>query len=129
MTLTDSERAEIRAVLANVGLKLARTPLHAVISMLALRAWIRITGSRWKTRATDDIPQSHLTRIDVCFSVALGLAVVDTIRGAHYEALQLLYALRAGDRGRVGRAFAVEACYLGAWGKDARARRLADRAV
>jgi hypothetical protein len=65
-----------------------------------------------------------LIRIDICWSVAIGLTSVDPIRGAQYHARHLLLALRTGERRRIGRGLALETCYLATLGSQ-RAKRLA----
>ena len=51
-----------------------------------------------------------LQRIDICWSVAPVLGMVDIIRGADFQARCLLMTLDAGEPYRVARALAAEAC-------------------
>ncbi len=119
---------EIRAVLGHVGLGLPSSPRRALFSMLSKAAWIRLRGVRWSQRSPHDIARRDLVKTDVCRSVALGLAVVDPILGADYQARHLLAALRLGEPQRVARALAMEAGYLAALGRMRRARFIVDRA-
>ncbi|MFT3775128.1 MAG: hypothetical protein QM820_58015 [Minicystis sp.] len=50
-----------------------------------------------------------LARLDVCWSIGHALQSVDLVRGADFQARHLLYALDAGEPGRVARALASEA--------------------
>jgi hypothetical protein len=58
--------------------------------------------------------------------VAVSLALVDTMRGADYEARFALMAYRVGEPHRVVRAIGLEAAYLGGLGSGKRARVLAE---
>ncbi len=118
----------IRRVLVSIGTRLAPTPLRALVSLLVRRAWLRLRGLGWKgPRPGADSPQL-LTRIDVFNTVAMGLAIVDAIRGAEYQCRSLLASLRSGDPERLVRAFAVEAAYLAAQGLEKRSVEVGRRA-
>ncbi len=120
----DEGLAALRTVLAELGLRLAKTPFRAMISGLLLRAWLRLRGLRWRRRDTSDIRPRDLVRLDVTASVASGLAMVDSMRGFEYQARQLLYALRVAEPVRLGVALALEGVYLAAVGNPARAQRM-----
>lgn len=113
-----------RKVLAGVGLKMAKTPMRALLSILLRRAWLRIRGLGFKPRALSEISQAELTRVDVCEGVSFGLAMVDTFRGMDFGTRFLLAALRLGERWRVSRAIALETDFLGAIGRGRRAQKL-----
>ncbi|HEY5947108.1 MAG TPA: protein kinase [Kofleriaceae bacterium] len=110
-----------RKVLAGVGLKMAKTPLRALLSMLVKRAWLRIRGLGFRPRSLSEISQAELTRVDVCEGVSFGLAMVDTFRGMDFGTRFLLSALRLGERWRVSRAIALETDFLAATAKSRRA--------
>ena len=101
----------LRDVLAASGMRLARSPWRALLSLLLRRLWIRVRGLSFVEREARSIPLQDLVGVDTCWSVAQGLGVVDTIRAADFQARHLLLALRAGDPYRVSRALAVEAGY------------------
>jgi hypothetical protein len=119
----------LEAVLSAVGMKLAATPTRALWSAIWRRAWLRVRGTRWKERRESEIPRETIVKIDAAASVSSSLAMMDTFRGADYQARHLLMALRAGERTRVARALAVESVYLVALGKYPRARRLVEMAA
>jgi len=108
----------IHTVLAHFDLALATTPRRAFLSLLVRRARLRLRGLGHRERAERDVPLSMIRRIDTCWSVAMGLAMVDTIRGADFQTRHLLYALEAGEPVRLARALAMESAFTAAAGKD-----------
>jgi eukaryotic-like serine/threonine-protein kinase len=108
-----------RAVLESVGLRLAKGPKRALFSLLARRLFIQIRGLNFHERPIEQIPEDDLLRIDICWAVAAGLGVVDLIRGADFQTLHLLLALRAGEISRVARAMAFEVSHVAARGGGA----------
>ncbi|MBY0528340.1 MAG: protein kinase [Gemmataceae bacterium] len=106
----------LRNVLGPVGLKLPATPRRALLSLLLQRARLWLRGLRFRERKESEIPAADLTRIDVCWSVSIGLGVIDNIRGAEIQTRHLLLALDAGEPFRIARALAVEAPHTGAPG-------------
>jgi len=115
--------AVFRAVLEAVGFRLAKGPKRALLSLAFRRMLIRVRGLNFIEREAESIPDSDLLRIDICWSVAAGLGVVDLIRGADFQSLHLLLALRSGEISRVARAMAFEVSQVAAsGGGDARER-------
>jgi hypothetical protein len=106
----DEGLAVLGEVLQTVGMKLARTPRKALLPLVLRRAQIRLRGLGFRERPASEIAQSQLQRVDLCFSIAGGLAI-DTVRGAHFQTRHLLLALRAGEPYRVARALCAEAAY------------------
>ncbi len=126
----DQGVAVLRTVLKAVGLRLARSPRHALLRLLARRALVRLRGLRFTEREADKIDPKELSRIDVCWTVGIGLGRIDNIRAADFQSLQLLLALKAGEPGRIARALATEGVFVSLAGGKAkkRARRLAKAA-
>lgn len=116
-------------VLEAAGFKLPKGPRSALVSLLLRRGWIRLRGLKFTPRDAATISEADLHRIDICWSVAAGLGVVDLIRGAEFQSRHLLLALRAGEAYRVARAMAFETVQTATRGGPAitRARELADR--
>jgi serine/threonine protein kinase len=113
-------------VLSQVGFELAPTPARALASLLFRRAQIRLRGLGYSVRDQSQISTEELRRIDICWSVSLGLGMYDTVRGADFQMRHLLLSLKAGEPYRIARAMATEAGYVataGGPGRD-RARRL-----
>ena len=116
-------------VLQAAGFKLPKGPKRALLSMLVRRAWIWTRGHDFTERDAATISEAELHRIDICWSVAAGLGVVDLIRGAEFQSRHVLLALRAGEIYRVARAMAFETVQTATRGGPAivRARQLADQ--
>ena len=75
----------IESVLSAVGLRLAGGPRRALLSLLMRRAELLFRGLSFVTRAEHEIAEDVLTRIDTCWAVATGLAVIDSIRAADFK--------------------------------------------
>lgn len=114
-----------RAVLENVGFRLAKGPKRALMSLVMRRLLIKVRGLHFKERDEESIPETDLLRIDICWAVAAGLGVVDLIRGADFQSLHLLLALRAGEISRVARAMAFEVSQAAARGGGGARERVA----
>ena len=132
----DEGLAAVRNVLAQVGMSLTESPRAALAGLLVRRARLRLRGFGFRERDTSQVSAEELTRVDVCWSVAAGLAVADPLRGADFQTRNLLLALRAGEPYRVARALAMEGAFVAAAGTSStaraadvlsRARALADR--
>jgi tetratricopeptide (TPR) repeat protein len=118
----DGGLAILRSVLTRVGMTLPRTPRSALAALLVRRARIWARGLKYRERDASQVSQEALTRIDICWSAAQGLAMVDTIRGAGFQAQNLLLALDAGEPYRVARALTMEAAFLATEGGPGKER-------
>ena len=132
----DDGMAEMDSVLRSVGMRLDLPPWRSVASILWHRALIWVTRLRFRERHADELAGLDLFRVDACWSVALHVGNIDTIRGADFQARHLWLALRLGELGRVTRAVATEVGYSAMPGSRAaaptqkvvqRAHELADR--
>jgi eukaryotic-like serine/threonine-protein kinase len=121
----------LKALLARIGMRLARTPWSAVISLALRMLQVRLRGLRFREREESQIAPEELIRIDTCWSVASGLSMIDTIRGREFQMRHLLLALKAGEPFRVARALGNEAGYSGLRGLRAhrRTQRLVEGAL
>jgi len=115
-------------VLKRVDLGLARSPWRALLSLLRRRLRLRIRGLRYHERDLDDIPVDDLTKIDTCWAVAEGMALVDNIQGAAFQTQHLMLALDAGEKHRIARALAMEAGFVSSTGSDSVALQLLNTA-
>ena len=114
----------LREVLRAVELPLPGTPRRALLALLSRRAHLRLRGLKFRPRDAAELPRATLRQIDICFSAALGLSVVDWIYGASFQALQLLLALSAGEPSRIALGLAFEAGHVGCAGGPTRRRTL-----
>ena len=112
----------IQTVLSAVGFKLATGPKRALLSLLIRRLHLRLRGIDFVERDISEIPKEEILRIDICWAVAAGLGMVDTIRAADFQTRQLLLALRAGELYRVARALNLEAGFTATAGKSSMKR-------
>ena len=114
--------AELRLVLARVGLRYPESTAAAFASLLYHRARLRLRGLSFESTAADRCAPRDLTRVDVAFSATAGLAMVDAVRGADFGAQQLELALHVGEPIRICRALAFEAGNAAAVGAGSRER-------
>ncbi|HYX92664.1 MAG TPA: serine/threonine-protein kinase, partial [Myxococcaceae bacterium] len=115
-------------VLGTMGIGLSTGPRRALLSVLGQRALLRLRGFGFAERDTSQVSAEKLSRIDVCWSGATGLAMVDIIQGRAFHARHLRLALRAGEPTRIAAGLAVEACFVASAGGRAfrRAARLVE---
>jgi len=126
----DEGLAVLGAVLDAVGMPLQRTPVRALASLLLRRAQLRLRGLRFEERAPGEIAEDDLARIDVSWSAAIGLSMIDNVRSADFQTRNLLHALGAGEPSRIARALCVEGAHssIAATRTAARTTRLFDAA-
>jgi hypothetical protein len=125
------EGAEVLGeVMASVGIEYPETPLRATLALLGRLGLLRLRGTKFKERREQEIAPAELARIDVCFTAAKGLVLVDPVRGFGFQAQYLLLALDAGDPHRVCVGLALQAINvsLAGGGGYPRARALLDQA-
>src|SRR5262249_11132039 len=77
--------------------------------LILRRILIRLRGLRFTERDASALPAATLLAIDSCWSVAIGLAFVDNIRAAEFQARHCLLALRSGEPTRAAGALRLEA--------------------
>jgi eukaryotic-like serine/threonine-protein kinase len=118
----------LRSVLQRVGFRYPKTSVGSLLSFLFHRLRIRLRGLRFRERDASQIAPATLIRIDTCWSVSLGLSMIDTLRGRDFQGRHLLLALTAGEPYRIARAVANEAGYS-ATGGPPNARRTAELVV
>ena len=118
--------AEIEQVLHALGMKLAPSPGRALLNLLRIRLRLRLRGFAFKPRPAAEIAPIERVRLDACYAVGIGLAMVDHLRGAEYNTRGLLLALDVGDSDRLSRALFLEIGARASHGDRATAQRLID---
>jgi hypothetical protein len=112
----------MRTVLAAAGMRFPSGPRWALWSLLIHRARLGCRGLGFTERAAAEIPPVKLLRIDTCWSVMSGMAMVDNIRSLDFQTRYLLLALDAGEPYRIALAYAAEAAFHATRGRPGRAR-------
>jgi serine/threonine protein kinase len=118
----DEGMACLRDVLAAVDMVIPKTPGRALLSLIYRRGELRLRGLHFEEREETWIGKDTLARIDICWSAALGLAMVDNVRGAYFQTRNLLLSLEAGEPYRVARSLALEVPFVATAGGPSRAR-------
>lgn len=114
----------IRDVLAEVGMRLSPTPLAALVSVVVNRARFRMRGLKFVRHSEAEIDENTLRRLDTCVTVAQGLALIDTIRGADFQSRALLLALESGEARRISLALSLASGNTSTLGRKGRRRAL-----
>jgi eukaryotic-like serine/threonine-protein kinase len=112
----DEALAQLAAVLKAVGMQLPGTPRRAIVSLIWNRIKVRLRGLHFRERDVHQVPPEDLIRLEVTWTAAGGLGIIDPIRSAAFQAQNLLLALQAGEPFRIGRALTLEASHLSAAG-------------
>ena len=102
-----------RRVLSSVGLSMPDSRVGTIASLLYRRARVSLRGRKFTERTAEKIPRLELARIDVCWSMAMGLSLIDNKLGADFTARHLLFALDGGEPYRLSRALGLEAAHQG----------------
>jgi hypothetical protein len=118
----DEGMACLYKVLAAVDIEIPKSPAGALLTRLIRRAELRIRGLSFEERPLHLIAPGLLSRIDVCWSAAVGLAMVDPIFASCYQTQNLLLSLNAGEPYRIARSLAFEAAFTATLGGAERAR-------
>ena len=120
----------MRRVLATMGMPYADAPREALRSLLARRARVRLRGLWYRERPEEHVSADLLNRVDVAWTMSMGLSGVDAVRASDYQSRHLLLALKAGEPFRVARALCGEATLVATEGPRAskRVRRVLDQA-
>ncbi|MBA3503551.1 MAG: AAA family ATPase [Deltaproteobacteria bacterium] len=109
-------------VLADVGGSRPQSPRRAVASLVWHRTKLRLRGLRFEPRDPTRVSPYELARLDVLWTAATSLGMVDLVVGADFATRQALLALALGERTRVARALTAEVMFLAAQGDRTRER-------
>jgi serine/threonine protein kinase len=117
----DEAEPLIRGALHAMGVTIPRSPFWSFVALVLARFRLACKRLNARTRAT---PASlrEVARLNACWSVAVGLSMVNNIRGACLQSRHLLLALRVGQPLPLLKALAAEAGYVAVSGQRARAR-------
>ncbi|MCC7537635.1 MAG: AAA family ATPase, partial [Deltaproteobacteria bacterium] len=112
----------LREVLAEVGMEIPATPRRALASLLVERGRLRLRGQTFVERSEARIPAAELERLDILWSAAAGLTLVDVVRGHDFLARYIRLALDVGEPYRVARGLALETVRLASSGSGTKKR-------
>jgi len=127
----DQVSALLGDILDKLNIPLSSTPRRALMSVLLLRARLRLRGLEFEPCSPDRIDPLQRRKIDACWAVSAGMGMSDTIRAMEFQTRHLLLSLEAGDKHNISKAFAVESVFLAVGGPRtaARTQDLLDRAA
>jgi len=112
----------MRTVLDAEGLNFPKSARTALASLLLRRGMLQCRGLGFVEHPSDAITPEALSRIDTCWSVMTGIAMVDIVRALDFQTRHLLLALDAGEPYRIARGLAAEAAFYATRGGSARQR-------
>ncbi len=127
--LVDEGLATAARVLGELGAPWPDTQRHALARLLWHRMRLRLRGLEFRERLAASIPEAALIRLDTFDQIATNVGAIDPITAGAYQAYAVRLALDAGERGRIVRALAKEACFVALGGVRAigRAREVVAR--
>ena len=112
----------IELVLRALRMRNTRSGRRVLVSILLGRLMVRLRGLRFTSRSEAEISPKELARLDVSWSIAWSLGVIDFMRGADFQNDHLLLALKAGEPRRLLRALTLEISYAATPGSGSRPR-------
>ncbi len=121
--------AALEQLLNDIGVGFAKKPRRALTSLLWNRAVLRIRGLGFKERHRREIAETDLLAIESLKAAAHGLALVDAIRGADFQARCTRLSLTKGSRFEVSRALIFEGMFRSTQGDIERAEWLINHAL
>ena len=104
----DQGLAAIRLVLTTIGLRLPESPLRVIVELLILRLVLRLRGTEVRERDVSEIAAHSLMRLDVLWSLAFSMGVIDVVRARLIQTRYMLAALSLGEPAHLARAAAFE---------------------
>jgi hypothetical protein len=97
-----------------LGSRLPTSKQGLISSVLLQRSRLRLRGYSYQERSETEASADTLRRLDLFWSMAHSLALVDTLRSADFVGRGLLLALRTGEPRRLARLLAIESSLLAA---------------
>jgi hypothetical protein len=99
---------ELAHVLKRVGLRYPSSPRTAAVLLVWRRARLWFRGLQFRPQPASEVSPADLLRLDACWAVGTGLALIDIVSACSFLAQHLHLALDAGELSRVARGMAVE---------------------
>jgi serine/threonine protein kinase len=121
----DQGRALLDELMRSVHVRVPRSSVGALVSLLLHRAWLRLRGLGYRARAPEQIPGRDRQRLDLLWAGALAISAVDLIRGSDLAIRCLMMALAQGDEARIASTLALESGHVGSRGSASTRRSVA----
>ncbi len=112
----DDGTAVLRSVLRSVGLRFPTRERPALIGLIWHTALLRLRGLRYRERPEADVPRELLQQIDVCWTIARGLAGASPIHSLAFTVRGARLALRAGEPARIANFMTLYATVMSGMG-------------
>jgi hypothetical protein len=109
----DQGRSVLDEVLTIIDVRLPKSRIGVIWSLLWRRAWLRLRGYRWRERPASELSEYELLKVDIKRTTGRALGMVEPVAAAALQCRALLRALRVGEPGRLGWCLAFEAAFLG----------------
>lgn len=104
----------LHQILDVFDLRLPSSKSSALLMLLAQRSLLALRGTRWKERDEAEVTRDELMKIDVCWTVAVGMILANPIIGAGFIARNLRLSLAAGEPYRLSRALSLHSMTIAA---------------
>ncbi len=114
-----------KQVLARVGMSLPSSKLRTLAGIGWSQVLTRPSALVWPPRRNTDARSLHA---DVCWSIAAGLAMVDSLLGAYYSGRAAVLALRHGTPFQIARSLSAATVAAALMGARKRAQRCLEAA-
>jgi hypothetical protein len=113
-----------RELLAEVGLPWPTSRGAALRTLLWHDVRIGMSRLRWRSRSEAELAPEEKLRLDTCWSTAVGLSMLDSIRGTSFAYRSLVMNLSAGEPRRIANALSGAAFAAAGRNQHRRLRRL-----
>jgi eukaryotic-like serine/threonine-protein kinase len=113
-----------RELLAELGLRWPASRGGALRALAWNHVRIGLSALRWQPRDEAELAPEQKLRVDACWSAAVGLSMVDSMRGTVFAQRALIMALAAGEPRRIAFALAGAAFAAAGMNQQRRLRRL-----
>ena len=104
----DTGLAALRAVLVTIGMRLPDGAFQTLLELLFLRLIFLLRGTEFRERDSSQIAVHSLMRLDVLWSLAFSIGVIDVVRARLIQTRYMLAALAIGEPNHLARAAAFE---------------------
>jgi eukaryotic-like serine/threonine-protein kinase len=112
----------INEIFNKAGLKLVKSQMSAVLSILLGRARLWLKGTDYRERNESEISPEILMRIDACWTLLSTIGSVNAIQAADFQTQHLRLALDAGEPFRLSKALAFEVAFSSIRGSRSKKR-------